>query len=607
MLLLSALRDAISWIGEYLTLHGPVLLSSDALQEMWSPELPIQTDIDLRLDSTQISDKKERRKMHEPVTNLALWSGLLNLSLNILMDPGLATEYPSMNPAKKAYLLRYYNDFRLPIIASLSSYWSAISSSGLSLRFAYTYTVPLLALACSPCEAIEQVGKSLLLDVLRADFELHGRFFITAPFIYDCVSTTVFNNHSMKTDPRYIPSLSSMVNLLEGGGLSNLFKTDPVLNCDSALNFVSEMSTLLGLLRDLKDTPETLMYEEERCFAYTKLMDFFLSVKRRDEYIKTAHNLSKEMAKLENYVEAANAILLHYNLLSWTNDLVDEVDLGDDHIPLPNEESWVRKKTLLELAISLFEQGGVWEGCISLLDEMAVVYKTKKHDYKALVSVLDRQADFYGLIASSASDRCFPTMFRVGYYGQGYKNDAIRNKEVIYRGAPLESIMDFSNRVKQKYPQSEVLPPKVNPTPEDHFQSPKQYLQISKVTSAPIGEALGLPFPDTSKLPVYIRDYMTNFNVKWFYYQRPFRKRAVKSANEFLDLWVEKKYLETSVSFPTYNRRAEVSRIVIVILNPIEMAIQGLLERNTDLDQKNKQMESISDGQAGQAFTMSLR
>ena len=120
----------------------------------------------------------------------------------------------------------------------------------------------------------------------------------------------------------------------------------------------------------------------------------------------------------------------------------------------------------------------------------------------------------------------------------------------------------------------------------------------------------GLPLEhndQSSQLPKYIKSYRQNNNITCFFYQRPFRKNIQKSANEFLDLWVEKKFLQTAVTFPGYTRRAEVIREEIVILNPIEMAVIGLEERNANLKEECDEMMKIENRMAPQSYTMSLR
>ena len=52
----------------------------------------------------------------------------------------------------------------------------------------------------------------------------------------------------------------------------------------------------------------------------------------------------------------------------------------------------------------------------------------------------------------------------------------------------VSGIMDFTNRIKKKHPGCELLPPKVNPTADEHLNAAdKMFLQISKVTAADPG------------------------------------------------------------------------------------------------------------------------
>lgn len=120
-------------------------------------------------------------------------------------------------------------------------------------------------------------------------------------------------------------------------------------------------------------------------------------------------------------------------------------------------------------------------------------------------------------------------------------------------------------------------------------------------------EMLGNAGADLSKLPKYIKSHRQSNDITCFFYQRPFRKNKIKSANEFLDLWVEKKYLQTAVNFPGHTRRAVVTNEVVIVLNPIEMAVIGLEERNASLREECEEMKILSDRSAPQSFTMSLR
>jgi hypothetical protein len=57
-----------------------------------------------------------------------------------------------------------------------------------------------------------------------------------------------------------------------------------------------------------------------------------------------------------------------------------------------------------------------------------------------------------------AQDRIFRAFYRVKFLGAGFGAD-IRNKEFVYRsgnGANLESVKDFTDRIKKKFPEAIV-------------------------------------------------------------------------------------------------------------------------------------------------------
>jgi hypothetical protein len=188
----------------------------------------------------------------------------------------------------------------------------------------------------------------------------------------------------------------------------------------------------------------------------------------------------------------------------------------------------------------------------------------------------------------------------VGYYGDF--PEEIKNKEFIYKGNNLEGIMEFTGRIQLKYNNKpEILPPKVVPG-EEHMKSDRQFLQITKVTPAYLEEMTGEPMPDIASMPPYVRNFKANNQVCCFHYQRPFRKKAEKSSNEFLDLWIEKRYMRTAEVLPHTSRRSQVIADKIVILNPIENAYLSLAERNADLLEKIAQMRLIPDGTVNPPF-----
>ena len=71
-------------------------------------------------------------------------------------------------------------------------------------------------------------------------------------------------------------------------------------------------------------------------------------------------------------------------------------------------------------------------------------------------------------------------MFRVAFYGKKFPPE-IANQEFVYRGAPLEQIIDFSSRIKNKYPGVQTLDLKTVPGPEHKEQSETYFMALSKL------------------------------------------------------------------------------------------------------------------------------
>ena len=448
MMVMKSIQNTILWSTE----------SSTALIEdlsyTWKPHAHAFDDVQLLYANNEEEEEDERL-----ANNLTLWSSVFTLALTVALETEIALESPTINPARLAYLIKHYDggDIRLPITKAVSQCWECLPNEHIRIKFAHLFTIPFLALACSPCDPLATAGRRFVVDLLRADFVEHDCFSSTASHVYDSVSETLTHNDggnggqnsngnahnrahqsTLIMEKRYLPSYQPLVDFV--GDFSTIFSSCSVLNCKYALDFSVEINALKTLLQVLSKYPKTTEFEEERSFAYSKLMAFLLKMNRRDAYIKFAHTLAKEMNNMGNYVEAGNAILLHAKLLDWTDEsLSDFLELGEDGIVplLTNKPVWERKLHLLEMAIDFTDKGKGWECGIQLLQDIGQMYTTIRPDYLKLGKCLEDQAKLYHRIVSE--ERYFPTMFRVSYFGLGFTNQQIINKTFIYRGNTLES------------------------------------------------------------------------------------------------------------------------------------------------------------------------
>lgn len=269
----------------------------------------------------------------------------------------------------------------------------------------------------------------------------------------------------------------------------------------------------------------------------------------------------------------------------------------------PEESALCRREKIYNMAILLFAQGEHYESAIHLGEALCRQFKNVTHEYTKLAKLLHRLGDWYEKIENS--ERYQPTVYRVGYYGKHYPAE-VRNMQFVYRGAPLEQIMDFSVRIKARYPDNQVLALKIDPSPEQHFEADKYLLQINKLHPIELTGA-------DAALPPKQQAFKLNNGVDTFYYTRPYNKRKQMGkpktpgqAGEFLDLWVEKIIVKVETKMPNTQRRVPIVSQEVVFLNPIEMALDSLRTKNEELTSNNSAMELLPNGGADQSFTMAL-
>ena len=117
---------------------------------------------------------------------------------------------------------------------------------------------------------------------------------------------------------------------------------------------------------------------------------------------------------------------------------------------------------------------------LRLLQRLRIHYEQGTFEFDKLAEVLEQQASLYREVQTAEIYHC--SHFRVAFRGLKWDKE-IANKVFIYRGAPLESIMEFIARIKRKVPECEMVPPGKE-TPEMDKDEEKCYLQVSSVKPA---------------------------------------------------------------------------------------------------------------------------
>jgi hypothetical protein len=239
--------------------------------------------------------------------------------------------------------------------------------------------------------------------------------------------------------------------------------------------------------------------------------------------------------------------------------------------------------------------------------------------------------------------------FFVQYFGSGFDDELTGGasgvaREFVYRGVKLEPVMDFTNRVKRKWPEAKILMSSDRPS-DELLAAHKQIISITTLTRATAQEAadtckaLGIVQPSTSATggqgaggnsgtaaassagtlaalggsgghpsvldasfrpstqppPKGVLSYRDQNDLSVFVYAKGVQKDK-KNPNEFRHLWVSKSYIVTAESFPTNRRRLECVARRETLLSPIENAIGTMKNKNAELREKVAQVASAPPG-----------
>jgi len=114
------------------------------------------------------------------------------------------------------------------------------------------------------------------------------------------------------------------------------------------------------------------------------------------------------------------------------------------------------------------------------------------------------------------------------------------------------------------------------------------------------------PPPPPALPPALIRQGQEHAGARFFLHARPFRQRAAKTANEFLDTWVSRAYAAAADAFPACHRRSPLVFVHEVVLNPLEAAVLALREKNVSLREAIERAAAGPDRGADQDFTSKL-
>ncbi|XP_067326775.1 dedicator of cytokinesis protein 5 isoform X1 [Anolis sagrei] len=542
-------QDLIDFLMETFIMFKD-LIGKNVYASDWMVMNMMQSRIFLRAIN-QYTSVLNRYFLDQASFELQLWNNYFHLAVAFLTHGSLQLE--TFSQAKRNKIVKKYGDMRKDIGFKIRDMWYNLGPH--KIKFIPSMVGPILEVTLTPEPELRKATIPIFFDMMQCEFTFSG------------------NRNFHMFEDELITKLDQEV---EGGRGDEQYKIllEKLLleHCrkHKYLSGSGEVFALLvsSLLENLLDY-RAFMHDgsrENRMSCTVNVLNFYKEKKREDIYIRYLYKLRDLHTASENFTEAAYTLLLHAELLQWSDKACAPHLLQRDSYYVYSQLEL--KEKLYEEIIAFFNKGKMWEKAIQLSKELAEMYENKVFDYERLGNLLQKRATFYENIMKAMRPQ--PEYFAVGYFGQGFPS-FLRNKIFIYRGKEYERREDFNLKLLTQFPNAEKLSSTAPPT-EEIKASLKQYVQCFIVKPV-----MNLP-PNLKDKPVpeQILNFYRANEVQQFQYSRPFRKGEKDPENEFATMWIERTTYTTAYSFPGILKWFEVKQVSVEEISPLENAIETM-------------------------------
>uniref|UniRef100_A0A667Y3E7 Dedicator of cytokinesis 5 n=1 Tax=Myripristis murdjan TaxID=586833 RepID=A0A667Y3E7_9TELE len=489
---------------------------------------------------------------------LQLWNNYFYLTVAFLTHKSLQLE--SFSQEKRNKILNKYGDMRKALGFKMRDMWYNLGPHKMS--FIPNMVGPILEATLVPEPELRKATIPIFFDMMQCEHNFSsGHTF------------EMFENEL----------ITKLDQAVEGGRGDEQYKVlleKTLLEHCRRHRYLSssgeELALLLSSLLENLLAYRTITHDESpehRMSCTVNVLNFYKEKKREDIYIRYLYKLRDLHLDCENYTEAAYTLLLHAELLEWSDKTC-----APHLIPRDGQHVWTQqelKERLFQEIICYLDKGKMWEKAIELGKQLAKMHESYMFDFVELSQLLKQQAQFYENIMQAMRPQ--PEYFAVGYYGLGFPS-FLRNKVFIYRGKEYEWLEDFSLKLLSQFPNA-VRMTSTAPPGDNISNSPGQHIQC--FTVKPV---LTVPHQFKDKgVPEQILNYYRTNEVDQFQYSRPFRKGEKDPDNEFATMWIERTTYITAYRFPGILKWFEVKSVSMEEISPLENAIETMEMANEKL------------------------
>jgi len=242
-------------------------------------------------------------------------------------------------------------------------------------------------------------------------------------------------------------------------------------------NFLEHISTMYNLMVQMLQLPDSPEFEDDRALVALRLLNYIERSGHRAATRKTMHTrylqyLVNLHTNSGNHVEAGIVQLQQAKLLDWSNQVVEPYDVH------PEEPERCRKERFIKLAIDNFCRAEDWARAIDRAEYLRYYYQHIIYDYAAVSKLLRDVAEYFEHMTRPKVT--YPAYYRVCFYGKFDSPYLTQQCEFVYKGAPLEQIMDFTARIRKRFPGAYYHMSSEKPS-EELLAKHQQIIAISKV------------------------------------------------------------------------------------------------------------------------------
>uniref|UniRef100_A0A6Q2X390 Dedicator of cytokinesis 5 n=1 Tax=Esox lucius TaxID=8010 RepID=A0A6Q2X390_ESOLU len=506
----------------------------------------------------QYSDVLNMYFLDQTHFELELWNSYFQLTVAFLTHKSLQLE--SFSQEKRNKILNKYGDMRKTIGFKIRDMWYNLGPH--KIKFIPAMVGPILKATLVPEPELRKATIPIFFDMMQCEHNFSpSRTF------------DMFENE-------LITKLDQEVEGGRGDEQYKILLEKTLLEHCRRHRYLSqsgeELALLLSSLLENLLAYRTITHDESpelRMSCTVNVLNFYKEKKREDIYIRYLYKLRDLHLVCENYTEAAYTLLLHAELLEWSDK-----PCAPHLFPGDSKHVWTQqelKERLFQEIICYLDKGKMWEKAIEMGKQLAKMHENQMFDFMELSQLLKQQAQFYENIMHAMRPQ--PEYFAVGYYGLGFPT-FLRNKVFIYRGKEYEWLEDFSLKLLSQFPNA-VRMTSTAPPGDNICNSQGQYIQCFTVKPVLI---VPPQFKDKG-VPEQILNYYRTNKVDQFQYSRPFRKGAKDPDNEFATMWIERTTYITSYYFPGILKWFEVKSISVEEISPLQNAVETMEMANEKL------------------------